>query len=361
MNTTDKREIQAGLSHLIRHTAVVEMRVLDAPRAEIVSAYFDDTHRDGLAQACSEWSGRAAGVYITLNPVRADLLARARNRVRTWAKQTTADQDVLHRVCLPVDFDPKRPSGISATDGEHQAALARAQDCHRFLQQLGWPDPVYGDSGNGANLVFRVELNNDPAAAILLSRCLQVLALHFDDDAVTVDQTTFNAARIWRVPGTLNCKGDSLAERPHRLAKLLDVPATLEVVSLEQLQRLAAMLGEPKSAQRPARRSAQSFDLPRWIDQHKLPVVATKSWHGGTLWLINPCPWNAVHTNRAAYVIQFANGAISAGCHHNGCAGKGWPELRDLYEPWWRERRRQPKLLLSKLLLSRVAVAEVPL
>jgi hypothetical protein len=52
------------------------------------------------------------------------------------------------------------------------------------------------------------------------------------------------------------------------------------------------------------------------------------------------CPWNSDHTHRSAYIVQLANGAIEAGCHHNGCHGKGWHDLRDLVQPGWRERRR---------------------
>ena len=44
-----------------------------------------------------------------------------------------------------------------------------------------------------------------------------------------------------------------------------------------------------------------------------------------------PYPWNPEHTNRAAYLVQFASGAIAAGCHHHGCAGKDWHALRRLY------------------------------
>jgi hypothetical protein len=33
--------------------------------------------------------------------------------------------------------------------------------------------------------------------------------------------------------------------------------------------------------------------------------------------------------------VQFASGAIAAGCHHNGCAGNDWEALRRLYEPGW--------------------------
>jgi replicative DNA helicase len=31
-------------------------------------------------------------------------------------------------------------------------------------------------------------------------------------------------------------------------------------------------------------------------------------------------------------------GAVAAGCHHNGCRGKGWHDLRDTVEPGWQSR-----------------------
>ena len=37
-------------------------------------------------------------------------------------------------------------------------------------------------------------------------------------------------------------------------------------------------------------------------------------------------------------MVQLTNGAISAGCHHNSCQGKGWRELRALVE----SRQRSP-------------------
>src|SRR5262245_51016777 len=58
---------------------------------------------------------------------------------------------------------------------------------------------------------------------------------------------------------------------------------------------------------------------------------------GGSRWVLNPCPWNSDHTSRAAFIVQFPNGALAAGCHHNGCAGKDWHTLRDLVEPGWRD------------------------
>src|SRR5262245_64956059 len=69
---------------------------------------------------------------------------------------------------------------------------------------------------------------------------------------------------------------------------------------------------------------------------HGLPVVSEAPWQqGGYRWRLNPCPWNPAHTNTSAFIVQLPNGAIAAGCHHNGCHGNNWHVLRQLYEPGW--------------------------
>ena len=52
----------------------------------------------------------------------------------------------------------------------------------------------------------------------LIKRCLAALAKVFDDADVKIDQEVFNPARIWKLYGSLACKGDSTIERPHRMA-----------------------------------------------------------------------------------------------------------------------------------------------
>ncbi|MGA2185794.1 MAG: YfjI family protein [Bryobacteraceae bacterium] len=80
---------------------------------------------------------------------------------------------------------------------------------------------------------------------------------------------------------------------------------------------------------------AASFDLESWIEAHHLDVEGPEEWQGGKRWIFRTCPWNSAHTNRSAYVVQLPNGAIAAGCHHNGCVGKNWHALRDQVEPGW--------------------------
>jgi len=340
----DLTMIRQTLGTLHPPGTVAELRVLDTGRTGTVSGYFDDP--DAMSDAAVRWSGQAPGVYTTLNPCVPALLARAANRLEERAKQTTSDADILRRDWLPIDFDPVRPAGISSTDAEHTMALQRAETCRAWFHALGWPAPVLADSGNGAHLLYRIDLENDDASRTLVKRCLEAIALYCSDEAVHVDLTTFNAARIWKVYGTMACKGDSLPDRPYRLARLLDVPQDLICVTRAQLEALAALVPEPPQ---PAPRSVPgtrfggstygAFDLPQWIATHGLPVGSPSPWQGGTRWVLNPCPWNSAHTNKSAFIAQFPSGAIAAGCHHNGCSGNNWHALRDLYEPGWRVQR----------------------
>ncbi len=192
-----------------------------------------------MVDAAEFWSGKAEGVYFTLNPVQPDLLALAANRAKPYAEHSTTDKDILCRRFLLLDFDPKRRSGISATDAEHQAALNRAIECRQCLRDLGWPDPLFNNSGNGAHLIYRIDLKNDKAANALVKAVLNALAAKWDDDAVTVDKSVHNAARIVKLPGTLAAKGDHIEDRPHRIARIIDLPEHKAIVTREQLDAIA--------------------------------------------------------------------------------------------------------------------------
>lgn len=236
--------IRPALDVVLEPGSVAELRVLKTGNTKTVSGYFNDF--DKLAEAAAEWSGRAPGVYTTLNPVLPDLLARRANRTKSWAENTTTDKQIVRRRWLPLDFDAVRPSGISSTDAEHEAALERAEECRDWLVGLGFsPNSlVLADSGNGAHLLVRLDLPNDDESTALVNRCLKAADLYLSDDTVTVDCGVGNAARIWKVYGTLAAKGDSTADRPHRLAALMEFPKRQKVAPHELLERLAAMLPE---------------------------------------------------------------------------------------------------------------------
>src|SRR5207244_1353749 len=100
----------------IEEGQVAELRIPNAGRAGTVSGYFNDIEL--MAKAAAFWSGKAPGVYFTLNPVKADHLARANNRLRQNVKSgdATDDNGIERRVILPLDFDAVRLEGISSTD-----------------------------------------------------------------------------------------------------------------------------------------------------------------------------------------------------------------------------------------------------
>ena len=311
---------------------VVEVRALADGATH--SGYFDDHEALARAVEALDADPAVAGIYVTLNTVNPALLARRANRIKMRLSRkdaTTADTDILRRRWLPVDIDPVRPSGVSSTDAEHAAALDAAGRIAAYLSEQGFGEPVRADSGNGAHLLYRVDLANDEAATEVVKGVLTTLDALFSNDVITVDTANYNAARIWKLYGTLSRKGDSTLERPHRRAKILSIPPEMEIVPLERLQHLAGIL--PKDEPAP-RRKGGSIDLALWLAEHNIAVRSTRPWQGGTLYVLAECPFSGAHKD-GAFAIQFANAAIFAGCHHQSCGGgaQRWPELRAMYEP----------------------------
>lgn len=220
----DPEEIARAVRLMLQPGEVYELRCPKTARG-VVSGYFGDHQR--LVEIAAAWSGRAEAVYVTLNPVTIDLLARVCNRVETYVKTATSDHDVLRRRLLLVDFDAVRPAGISSTEAERELAIERARSCALWLQEkCGWAAPLIADSGNGGHLLCRIDQPNDERTALEFKKCLEMLANAFDDDRVKVDVTTFNASRISKLYGTLVGKGDHVPElgRVHRIARILEVP-----------------------------------------------------------------------------------------------------------------------------------------
>lgn len=221
----DRDEICRTCELLFAPGQVAELRALDAVtkawrRPHTVSGYFNNWEK--LAAAAMNIQAR--GVYVTLNPVNPALLARANNRVRDMnsGDPATGDGDIVARRWLPLDCDPVRPSGISATDAEHDLALTRVRAIRDHLRTQGWPEPLLADSGNGGHLLYRVDLPADDAG--LIAGVLAALAFRFTDALVSVDEKNSNPARIWKLYGTVAAKGDHTPERPHRLSRLVEGP-----------------------------------------------------------------------------------------------------------------------------------------
>ena len=343
---TDANEITHALRLWFQVGDVFEVRVLDAVSADyrrehIESGYFDYEHISAVPEALKRLLS-FRGVYVTVNPVNPDLLARAVNRLRPAGRNpTTADTDIVRRRWLLIDCDPRRASGVSSSNSEHESALAKAREIRDGLSSLGWPDPIMTDSGNGAQLMYRIELPADDGE--LVRRVIGEIA-KASSEQVAIDTSVHNPARIWRLPGTMNCKGDSIPERPHRMARLLEEPQDIVSVSREQMQDIVSYQSEDTQTDVPDdewKHTMPAFDLDSWIAQYCPELGSPQPWKGGRKWIFPVCPFNEAHTNKSAVLIQEPSGAVAFKCHHNGCSGNDWRALRELREPGCCERREE--------------------
>jgi hypothetical protein len=318
-------EITAALEVLCEPGAWHELRTLNGNGRVTASGYFNN--RELMGREAFKLNQRN-NVYFSLNQVLPELSARAVNHVVEWPKHATSDDQIVSRQLFLVDVDPQCASGISgisATDKEHEAALERAQQIRQWLmEERSWPAPVVMDSGNGAYLLWRIALPNDDRAKQLLTAVLKVLARRFTDERVKVDTSTFNASRIARMPGTLNRKGDSTEERPHRTSRLLDVPSEWTLVSLEQLEQLASEIAvTPDShAPQPASASPELQSVLTALEQRGITVKEPACYKDGLKYILSTCVFNPDHGGTSVAVIEYPKGAKQYSCLHDECRGK---------------------------------------
>ena len=336
----DADEVRRAIPLFMAPGQVLELRALEATtksdrRPHTATGYYDDA--DALIGSLSEIVS-AKGIYITANPVKPELLARAKNRIKTAGRgELTSDHDITQRRLLLIDTDAQRPAGISSSDVEHDAAIERAKSIATELHyNYGWPDPITADSGNGGHLLYRIDLPIDDGG--LVEKCLKALAEKFSDDVVKVDTSVHNPARIWKLYGTLAAKGDNIPERPHRLSRVLSVPDVAGIVPRELLEALASE-SAPPAKQDHRTQPSMGFSIDSFITRHSLDVGDAEPYQGGRRWIFNQSPLCEHHSD-GPFLIQFSNGALAAGCHHDSCNWK-WPDVRAKYEP---KRQRMPDL-----------------
>jgi hypothetical protein len=331
---------------------VTEIRVLEAttkgdrwPRT--YSGYFDNSA--AIVKALGDIETHK-GCFFTFNPVKPALLAKTCNRLKAAGKgDSTGDLQIVSRRWLPIDCDAIRESGISSTDAEHEHSLATAEEVRDYLTSLGWSDPIMADSGNGAHLLYPIDLPVEDGG--LVQQCMTAIAQRFparpkeerEADGLpdtAIDLTVFNPSRIWKLYGSLVCKGDSTPDRPYRFAKVLSFGKGGDIVTREQLEALAAMMKVEEPAKKTSTCNGSSvaeFDIEGFIRRHHLDVSEAESWSNkagnGRKWSFNQSPM-CEHHGDGPFICQLGSGAISAGCHHNSCKGRwGWNDLRERLEP----------------------------
>ena len=223
-------EIKRALAVLRRGAQVIETRLLGVPRDGTLSGFFDDD--DKLIAAIDPYDGRC-NCYVVMNEVPAELLARANNRLQrpTRDEISTKDHEVARRRWVLIDCDAGQSAGIPSSDEEVENSRHLRRAIVEWLTELGWPDPVLADSGNGAHALYPIDLPNtttgkanapDPSASVI-RRVLLALESRFpagEFGKAKIDTSVFNASRLTRLYGTINVRGDGMVGRPHRRSRL---------------------------------------------------------------------------------------------------------------------------------------------
>lgn len=317
---------------------------------DTICGYFDD--KDAFIESVTQLDKErnVGATYVMMNPIIPALMGRANNRLKAAGKKggATSDADIVSRHRLLIDTDPIRPSQISATEEELCLALAKRDEIVEYLCSLGFPDMWRAVSGNGGHAIGAIDLPNTEESTKLVSDFLAALSWKFGDDAIGIDTTVANAARITKLYGTVARKGDNTDDRPHRRAKFTYVPEIVEVIPAELLEQVAqeyrdhvtSEQPQPKSKSKKARQAAAKWSdtvegVEGWFAENGVTLKSRQT-HAKNgyeyMWDVDCLTCNGAHTD-GAIVMWGAGKGLGYRCHHDSCKGKSWSDVRATIAP----------------------------
>lgn len=333
-------EIRKAISLLKTENQLFEVRVIYNSK-QMYSGYFKTA--DDLIKAFNKDIRDYANcnIYITLNSLNEACYSREQqNFFKKNAKATSSDNDVVGYDWLFIDVDPKRPTGTSSSDDQVAAAKEIGNKVYSFMKNIGFYDPLFGFSGNGVHLLYRIKMKNSDENRELIKKCLNVLDMYFSDDEIQIDLKNFNPARVCKLYGTQAQKGANTEERPHRMSMVIGDPEEIRINDAKYVKKLADMLPKEEKPQRYNNYQPAEFDLDEWLSKYGLRYRKT-SYSGGTKYILDVCPFDSNHNGKDACIFRASSGAIGFHCFHNSCADKTWRDVRLLYEPDAYEKKQQ--------------------
>jgi hypothetical protein len=183
-------------------TGLREVFVKDAAGNRV--GYFDDLNKALEAVAAD---GEYRAVWFSLNICPGVPSGFESNRLYK-ATGRFKKTDYVSRQLLLIDCDPKRKADTASTDAQKAAAKAQAFEIRDYLHNLGFPEPIFADSGNGYHLLYALNEPNDEATETLLKDFLAGLSVKFTNDESQVDVGNYDCNRVVKLYGSVARKGD---------------------------------------------------------------------------------------------------------------------------------------------------------
>lgn len=303
-------------------------------KGEVRIGRYDDYER--VPELLNRNDGKA-NMYLNLNPIRLDIESKVPNGIVRNMK-SISDSDIEKYLFILIDLDPIRKSKISSTDEEHNYALRKAEEVKKYICSMRLPEPIIADSGNGAHVLVPVDIENNKENALVIKNLLRSLDTKYSDDKVKIDVTTSNPARLTRFYGTVTCKGRNTEERPHRKSGIISIGDNTRRATLEEIKTLINDLSPSQYVDNVDNKNYTKnnltkvgYGLKEVLIKNGIDVSHTKDIEDGLIHVLRICPFNNKHTDKSAYIMEFNNGNIVAGCHHDSCSDNNWSVLKKQY------------------------------
>ena len=308
------------------------------------SGYYTRDQYDKLIADIQQYenSENTKCIWTTLQACKPGVLGRASNRIQNNPASTTNDNDISHFTVFPIDLDSDNPTETSASDAELKETAARAKEIYRVItEDLGIP-AVKAMSGNGCHILIYLEpLEATPENTERFYNSGKII-----ENLYGTDIKNYNPSRCWKLYGTTVRKGDNIPERPHRQARLIDFPETIERVPFLELETNLLTIApeelinpEPaKQQQRTRKQSSQPKGkrLPKLETRQDLEAFARElgavpngTWRSKSGYEIvrTHCP--LCQRDDYGKLTYGSGGECGFSCHSNTCSGKNF---QDLYE-----------------------------
>ena len=372
MNATLMETYLRSLNH-----EVTEVRILrnDAYfrgkfAGTIISGYYTPDHYEKLISDIQPYEADEGTkcIWTTLQAADPALLARAANRLQKNAKVTTEDSNIKAFTVFPIDIDSANPTETSASEAERAASAKLSGEVYKVLtEELDLP-VVKADSSNGYHLlIFLSELlpNSEEFAQRFYNVGVVISELYGSDIK------NYNPSRCWKLYGTTTRKGDSIAERPHRVSQIW-LPERIERVSFQELESKILSMAEriptqldPKPQQKPSRSATGGKRLPKLDSRNDLEALAREcgavpnsEWKqkAGYELVRTHCP--LCHRDDVGKLTYGSNGECGYSCQTNTCSGKNF---QDLYESAGYSKAPPPSVPAQSSETHSASKLEIPL
>lgn len=284
--------------------------------------------------------------YISLNQIDKACYSREqRDKLIENVKNSTSDEEITAYKYILVDVDVEKKTGISSSDEEVAEAKEALKSVYLFLMGMGFAKPLLAFSGNGFHAIYKTHIpltdENRTEVTDTIKRFLKVLNKYCGSAKAHPDEVTFNPARITKLIGSVARKGSDTKERPHRLSKIEYVPEPFVETPFALFQKVASEWKDPvpQRTQQYSVRKYGTFDAEQFLTAHGVHIAKKLPYADGTKLVLEECPFNSQHKAPDSMVFVGADGRVGFRCLHAHCADKKWQDVRELFEPGYREDR----------------------